>query len=392
MAASGGTSSACSTGGSASAGCSSDTEERGGGKIYGVSDDALKGLVASALYSKYAPGIDATGLTPEQARLKEMLVSFGVRSIFLQGLEAGAGWDVLKDNGAAFVKYRWGPVSENLSQVELAAHMFTSDRKFYPLGGGYLEWKPGEAGTTFSNETHVVLPVAGFLQEVRLRYAPFSFALGGGLISGLGGGGHLGLMFPVAERWKLGIFGGGGQDIYDWRKTTSGEAMLGTIYTLSTSGGEGMRLGSVTAALSGLSQKKEPWLDTGPTANAYQTDLTFGGNWYNASNGTLSVNIGIMSWGTVQKQRIDAATTTREASRLAGTLAVSYRAMQLGSRFLDPYLTISGRLGNEKASESVETSMEKTGTSTDRVDWSLSIKLGADLGYKPKSEESKSVK
>ena len=360
-----------------------ETEEMGGGKIYGVSEDMLKGLVASALYTKYKE--DNLAGTQYGNDLKTMLISFGVRNMFLQGLEAGAGWEVLQNEGAGFLKYQWGPVSATLSKVELGAYMLTKDKQFYPMLGKYMEWTPGEGGARVSNEAYAVLPAQGIGDEVRLRSTPFSFALGGGVISHLGGGGHLGLMFPMRNDWQLGMFSAVGQDVYTDMALTQGEFMVGGIHTLARGSGEGLRLNTTTISLSGIEQGRDPRL-TGPEGNAGQMDLVFGMRWYDAGRGSsLDANIGGMIWGTKLSEDIDSTTTrTRDGMEIAATLGLSYKTMSLGSRLMDPTLSITGRLGMQSTGETIETPLDKTISKADKVDWKISIKASTDIGYKPK--------
>jgi len=360
----------------------SETDELGGGKIYGVSADMMKGLVASALYKKYRE--DNLAGTQYGSDLETMLVSFGVRNMFLQGLEAGAGWEIVQNEGAGFLKYQWAPVNGRPSSVELGAYIFTQDKRVYPMLGKFIEWTPGEGGIRVSNEAYYVLPVQGIGDEVRLRSNPFNLSVGGGVISDIGGGGHLGLMFPVKRGWMLGMFGAVGQDVYTDKNLTQGEFMLGGIHTLSKGTGEGLRLSTITTSLSGIEQSLARQI--GPTGDAGQMDLTFGLNWYDAGRGSsFGANIGAMIWGTKLTEATDATTKkTTEGNEVAATLGVSYKAMSLGSRMLDPTFALTGRLGVMGTGETIETPLDVSKSSADRVDWTISAKFSTAIGHKAK--------
>jgi hypothetical protein len=97
-----------------------------------------------------------------------------------------------------------------------------------------------------------------------------------------------------------------------------------------------------------------------------------------------------MIWKTRLTQALNTTTTrTTEGTEIAATGNVSYKTMQssfLGLTLLDPTFSISGRLGKVGTGETIETPLDLTKSSADRLDWTISAKFRTDIGFTPKKK------
>ncbi|MDD5340055.1 MAG: hypothetical protein PHV13_02290 [Candidatus ainarchaeum sp.] len=334
----------------------------GSGITIDANNNVTLGTDSAQWLRTYAAQAGQAGTQAGQRSVREALVSAGVRrSITNQlGLEAGTGWDVLNDKGAAFMNFDWTPLSYDVADVGLRAYVMSRDKRTIPIIGGIAELTPLPR-TKFSGEAH--FPGIG---EFRLRSPVLELSIGGGRIKELAEGWHAGVSVPLGSRWTLGAATSFSTDYLkdEAKRLDQQEGIAGVIFTMPYSDKAGFRLANVFASGSFIHQNQE--LLRAAYGEALQWDANAGLNWL-TSNSSLTGQLGTQYWESAKEGMFRA-----DYSLTAG-VEYTMKAWMLSNRSM---------LMNPAASAdfSIGTLTTETAEGKDvRVNWRANFKIGAEF-------------